>query len=65
MDSNSTLGWGEDNPGAGAGGAGNYMLDVNGQAITFNGKDNAYIFVSRHIGIITYYYMVVNILTKY
>ena len=45
VDSNSTLGWGEDNPGAGAGGAGNYMLDVNGQAITFNGKDNAYIFV--------------------
>ena len=45
MDSNSTLVWGEDNPGAGAGGAGNYMLDVNGQAITFNGKDNAYIFV--------------------
>ena len=45
VDSNSTLGWGEDNPGAGAGGAGNYMLDLNGQAITFNGKDNAYIFV--------------------
>ena len=43
--SSNTIGWGEDSPGAGAGGAGNYMLDINGQAITFNGKDNAYIII--------------------
>lgn len=43
--SDTTIGWGADSPGAGGGGAGNYMLDINGQAMTFNDKDNLYIFV--------------------
>ena len=35
--------WGDD--AAGAAGGGNYMLDANGTEMTFNGKDNIYIYV--------------------
>ena len=35
--------WGDD--AAGAAGGGNYMLDANGAEMTFNGKDNVYIYV--------------------